>query len=436
VRIDRLNASNFKCFASREFTFHPSFNLIVGTNGAGKTSALDALAVATGSWFLGIRDAYARHIRPSEVFLKIFDDGNWEYQYPCAVEAAGTVLGNPIKWLRALNGQGNRTTYGDAASIKKLAERTDSAVRESKDVLLPLISYYGTGRLWQEPNDSYQVTDPLRAAGKEEASRFSGYWNSVDPRLSVSHLTRWIARQSWIAYQQNNRTPPIFEAVKTAIVGCVEGMTNLYFDAKLGEVVVEMEDGKHPFSSLSDGQRCMLAMVGDIAHKAAKLNPHLGGEVLNATPGVVLIDELDLHLHPCWQRRIIEDLRRTFPEIQFICTTHSPFLIQSLRQGKLIQLDDSTFGEQEYYNQSIEDIAESVQGVELPQKSKRFTDMMEAADVYYAHLRKSAGEHDAQLLTLRQRLDELTIPFSDDPAFAALLKFERETIAANKGGKP
>jgi predicted ATP-binding protein involved in virulence len=151
--------------------------------------------------------------------------------------------------------------------------------------------------------------------------------------------TRWIARQSWITYQQQNRVPPAFTAVKTAVVGCVENAVNLYFDAVLGEVVVEMQGGAQPFSNLSDGQRTMLAMVGDIAQKAAKLNPHLGDRVLEETPGVVLVDELDLHLHPKWQRRVIEDLRRTFPKIQFICTTHSPQLIGQAKADEIIVLD-------------------------------------------------------------------------------------------------
>jgi len=124
------------------------------------------------------------------------------------------------------------------------------------------------------------------------------------------------------------------------MIACVEGATDLYFDARRGEAIVDIDGVVQPFSNLSDGQRCTLAMVGDMAQKAASLNPQFGAEVLQKTPGVVLIDELDLHLHPRWQRRIIEDLRQTFPKIQFICTTHSPFLIQSLRSGEeLLMLD-------------------------------------------------------------------------------------------------
>jgi predicted ATP-binding protein involved in virulence len=144
---------------------------------------------------------------------------------------------------------------------------------------------------------------------------------------------------------------------------------------------------------------------------------------------------LDLHLHPKWQRTIIESLRSAFPRLQFICTTHSPFLIQSQRLGNLIQLDkegDEEAAAEEFHRQSIEDIVEDVQGVELPQKSKRYLDMMEAAESYYRRLHEVADEADTELLSLKKRLDELTIPFGDDAAFAALLKYERGTVAASK----
>lgn len=436
MRIDRLTVHNFKGFSEREFTFHPEFNLIVGTNGTGKTTALDALSIAAGSWFLGVRGADSRHIRPNEVTLGDFehedidDSGqrhfsvHWEQIFPCEVAAHGQVRGQNIAWKRVLNSPGGRTTYGEAADIKRLATEADAAIRKGQDILLPLISYYGTGRLWQEPREAFQVSDPMKVASKDEQSRLTGYWNSVDPRLSVSQLTRWIARQSWITYQQQNREAPIFKAVKQAIINCVEDAQNLYFDATLGEVVVEFSNSTRPFSNLSDGQRCMLAMVGDIAQKAANLNSQLGGKVLEETPGVVLIDELDLHLHPRWQRRTIEDLRRTFPKIQFICTTHSPFLIQSLRSGEeLIMLDGQPTAE--LANMSIEEIAMGIQKVENPQVSQRYEAMKGVAKSYLETLEEAAKAPPAKLEDFKTTLAKAIAPYADNPAFQAFLEMKR-----------
>src|SRR4029077_15483251 len=115
--------------------------------------------------------------------------------------------------------------------------------------------------------------------------------------------------------------------------------------------------------NLSSGQRMMLAMVADIAIKCVQLNSYLLSEnntddptiVLRGTPGIVLIDELDAHLHPKWQRHVVDDLKRTFPNIQFIATSHSPFIIQTLQEGELISLDNQPLIQ--FGNKGIEEIA-------------------------------------------------------------------------------
>jgi predicted ATP-binding protein involved in virulence len=344
MRIDHLQLENFKGFEAREFSFHPQFNLVVGENGSGKTSLVEALAIAAGSWFLGIRGYDSGHIRTEDVLLKPQlhgDKFSWEQQFPCMIRASGEVLGHRLKWDRALNSASGRTTYVHAGAIKALAGATDAQVRKGAEVLLPLVSYYGTGRLWNEPRARAQIKSEESFTNKHELSRFAGYRNSIDPRLATEDFVRFIARESWISFQRGGGRSPVFEAVLQAILRCVEGAESIDFDANLGEVVVTIAGrGAQPFNNLSDGQRTILAMVADLAQKAATLNPHLGAKVLEETPGIVLIDELDLHLHPKWQRHIVEDLRTTFPSLQFVCTSHSPFLIQSLRSGaELLVLD-------------------------------------------------------------------------------------------------
>jgi len=432
MRIDQLRLGHFKCFKSAEFPFHPEFNLLVGKNGSGKTSALEALVVAVGSWFLGIKGADTRHIRPSEVLLAPFTHKtdadspvSWEYTYPCEIVATGSVLEKHLSWSRSLNGPAGRTTYREANSIKAVASEIDELVRKGEEgISLPLIAYYGTGRLWNVPRDSYTVTDPTRITNKAEMSRFDGYSHSIDPRLSVNEFTRWIARQSWISYQHKGKASLVFHTVCQAILGCVEGASDFYFDAAFGEVIVEMDTVTQPFSNLSDGQRCVLAMVGDIAQKAATLNPQFGNEVLQRTEGVVMIDELDLHLHPKWQRHIIEDLRRTFPRIQFICTTHSPFLIQSLRSGEeLIMLDGEPTAN--VANLPLEDIAQGIMGAGNTQVSSRYEQMNSAAKHYLETLEQASQAPEEKLSAYKDRLAETIAPYADNPAFQAFLEMKR-----------
>ena len=183
------------------------------------------------------------------------------------------------------------------------------------------------------------------------------------------------------------------------------------------DIVIEFSDAsRFPFFLLSDGQRSMAATAADIAMRCAQLNPHLNGQALTETPGVVLIDEIDLHLHPRWQRRVVEDLCRTFPRVQFIATTHSPFIIQSIHRNAVIDLDREENEFVPYEERSIEDISEELMGVNQPQRSQRFLKMVEAAEQYYRAIENGGAESDAtQMNILQAKLDHLEEPFADNP---------------------
>ncbi len=130
----------------------------------------------------------------------------------------------------------------------------------------------------------------------------------------------------------------------------------MWFDGDRSEIVLSIEGRAQPFSNLSAGQRMMLALVADIAIKAVTQNNYLVPEetpalcngplpdVLAQTPGVILIDELDVHLHPRWQRRVATDLKSTFPKMQFVCTTHSPQVIGEVAPEEIRMLDDTALG--------------------------------------------------------------------------------------------
>jgi predicted ATP-binding protein involved in virulence len=130
----------------------------------------------------------------------------------------------------------------------------------------------------------------------------------------------------------------------------------MWFDGERTEIVLSIGGRAQPFSNLSAGQQTMLALVADIAIKVVTQNNYLVREetaallngllpdVLARTPGVVLIDELDVHLHPRWQRRVATDLKATFPKIQFVCTSHSPQVIGEIAPDEIRLLDDEAGG--------------------------------------------------------------------------------------------
>ena len=429
--INEIHLTNFKCFEETTVALHPECTLLVGVNGSGKTSILDALSVAAGSWFLGVDGASNRHIRTSEVRLRHFDRGSdqvsmWEPVFPCAVRACGIVDGEDLEWTRSLKGKRGRTTYGGASRLKKLASMAVADAKTSdSNAMLPLICYYGSGRLWDVPRDHAKVSDKSFTEAKDlKTSRFDGYENSIDPRISVNALSRWIARQAWIGFQRGRETA-LFRTVRQAMLQCVEGATNLHFDANYGEVILEIDgQGTQPFNNLSDGQRSTLALVGDMARKAAILNPHLGEQALSETPGIVIIDELDLHLHPKWQRRILEDLRTTFPRIQFVATTHSPFLIQSLRtREELVLLGGQPPGDPP--NLSLREIAQGIMGIDEPDTSARYVEMKGAARHYLEELEEASISPPEKLERFKAALADGIAPYADNPAYQAFLEMKR-----------
>jgi len=168
----------------------------------------------------------------------------------------------------------------------------------------------------------------------------------------------------------------------------------------------------------------MLSLIGDLAHKAATLNPGLGEAALLETNGVVLIDELDLHLHPIWQRRVIEDLRRTFPNLQFFATTHSPFLIQSLRSGEeLLMLDGAATAQ--LANKTLEDIAQDIMGVPHSEVSQRYFEMKQTARQYLERLQSLDTSPDQKLKEFKAELAKAISPFADNPAYQAFLEMKQ-----------
>ena len=161
---------------------------------------------------------------------------------------------------------------------------------------------------------------------------------SIDPRINFADLFHWLARERYVSLERGSDRFG-FIAVKAAMKGCLERCVTLDYSVAEKTLVVEIDGrGQLPFHLLSDGQKVMLALAADIAFKAAQLNPHLGDRVLQDTSGVVMIDELDLHLHPRWQRHVVSDLKSTFPSIQFFATTHSPQVIGETPHDEIILL--------------------------------------------------------------------------------------------------
>jgi predicted ATP-binding protein involved in virulence len=424
MKIRQLELQNFRCFEQKTFEFSDQFNVLIGNNATGKTAILDALAIGAGSFFLGIDKIKPLNINKDDIRLILRQEGETPTLHDVSsvvVSCHGTFEDiEEISWKRELKPNSATTSRGDAKEILQYAKKLQQKVRvqneDREKIILPVISYYSTGRLWVQHRDT--ETENIKGPG----SRFLGYKNCLTKSNEMKKIMPWFKKWE-LASLQEGKTLGTLLCVKEAIKNCMEDWQDVKYDVRLNKLIATAQDGKTlPFNMLSDGVKNMIGIVADIAYRCVTLNPQFNGEAARLTPGFVLIDEIDLHLHPKWQRRVVEDLKRTFPKIQFFATTHSPFIIQSLKANELINLDNR---DGEYVKKSIEDIVENVQGVELPQQSERWKNMMEAAQEYYQVLEQAENVSEEEIERLKYRLDELSMPYSDDPAYQAFLKMER-----------
>ena len=425
MHIDRLDIQNFRCFEDRTFAFDPQFTLLIGANATGKTTILDALAVALGAALIPVPHARSRGIGHRDVrrtYRFAGETGHFVEHYPARIAARGTVEENELVWVRELKSAKSQTTRKGTYEIRQVMNNLVRRSTDNNHIVFPYIGYYGTDRfwLWQQRTVEGNV-DPVG-----RSSRYIGYQACLTPTSSARYLVGWIKRLALIEAQRREQLKTL-HAVYEAIARCVEDAVATEFDFDEDDIVIKFSnDVRVSFRSLSDGQRSMAAIAADIAMRCSQLNPHLNERASVETPGIVLIDELDLHLHPRWQRGVIKDLIETFPRLQFIATSHSPFIIQSVSRGGVINLDQGDDVPKTPEVQSIEDVAENIMGIDLPQQSQRFQKMVAVAERYYRLIESGSTENDSKKVkTLREQLDELEEPFADDPAYIAFLRLQR-----------
>jgi len=423
MRLTSVQIQNFKGFEERSFEFDPNFNLFVGENGRGKTSALEAITCALASW-VPLNSKALREQLKDALRITSPEPGVFEDQVPLVLKAhAIGELGRGATWSVVIERRSALDKPDDYQAILAKS-RVPRFMTRWEEVMLPIFAYYHSSRSFTRGTapDWNQIM-------QARPTRSSGYDNWHDCQLAGKSLAEWLGREEAIAFQEKKERP-IYDTVRKAILGCMPGSDRIWFDVKSAEPVVRWIGGKSmKFSQLSDGQRSILTLVGDLARRTALLNPRLENDAPSQTPGVVLIDELDLHLHPRWQRQIVDDLKRTFPKIQFIATSHSPFIIQSLEPGELINLDENRT-ELEYWNESLEDIAEEVMGVEQPQRSHRYQKMLGAAEEYFRLLHKGEAT-SAELDKAKEKYMELSAPLGNAPAQEAYLEIKRLTAGKN-----
>lgn len=336
MRVDRLKLKNFRCYSELNIDFDSKLTVIVGENGRGKTAIFDALAIALEPYLHTFhvqgRNIVQKDVRRVPVYA---EDGihiaRMENKYPVAIQLEGCALNKKMSCTRILQQDGTR--IDEAEDLLSNGERLCAEIKQHHATLLPAFAYYGTSRIWVDSNLMNTYDNSLD-------DRNTGYEECLEPSSSYNTFGKWY--RSVMQSLENDKLPDddnkqtcllVRDAVQQAIDACLAstGLHDLYYNFKLDAFVVSHPDtGEMIVDDLSDGFRSILSMVADLAYRMVRLNPFLGRRAILDTPGIVLIDEIDMHLHPSWQQTVLLDLQKAFPKVQFIVTTHSPQVLGSV----------------------------------------------------------------------------------------------------------
>lgn len=349
MKVKNLRLLNFRGIQELSVDFTQRTTAFVGINGVGKSTVLDALAIALSqlTWRINGNHQKARSISPDDIQLGA------DF---ARIEVAVNLRGRDVWWGLAKNRKDGK--YNDPSRSSDL-EALNSAVRQldaewehveserQEKYQLPLSVLYDVHRA---------VTDvPLRVREKLLHNPYEAYQDALD-RGGADFKRFFIWFRNFEDVENEGRTEssdfryPGLEAARNAIM-TFTGFTGVKVRRAPKMRMVVVKGGKEfNVLQLSDGERNMLALLGDLSRRLSVLNPGLAKP--NEGAGVVLIDEIDLHLHPGWQREVVANLEKTFPNCQFIISTHSPQVVgellpesvKRLREGKLLAPVSRSFG--------------------------------------------------------------------------------------------
>lgn len=411
LKISEVSISNFRGYSHFRVPLHSSLSVLVGENGAGKTSILEAVACGLGPFLTAMPDAKGKLIKKSDIHV----NANGVASYArITIETTSS-----LSWDLVAKGAGTAEApkLGTAALTSYASQLVDSQSE------FPLIAYYGTSRALT-PTSSKVAINPF-----EKEIRGEGYDSALDARVNYGILKNWFSKIEVDELRKRDELNdrkfihPAKRIVSETVYRIVERATSLEFDKNSNDVVVHWKNEKDKcvkltLEQLSEGYRNMVALTIDLVRRAYLLNPTSDNPL--AVNGIVLIDEIELHLHPRWQQKVLNDLTNLFKNIQFIVTTHSPQVLttvhaESIRivsadasEAKLLT-GTSTYGSES--TRMLEDVLGGntrPQHVEIVKKLNRYTELVEADqwDTYEAlELKKALYQWGGQTEAELQRLE-------------------------------
>lgn len=398
MHLKKVTLNNFRCFKHLEVPLHPRLTVLVAENGGGKTSILDAISAGLSPVMRylssadqrlegpGIKDAdFLLHSEPpagaksepdlfsemGEPLLANIQQSrsgrvvSSDYSQIVIETTEGLVWDN---WRPSSQGKQPYTKYGQTKLHGYCSSILQSFSAEPK--LFPVFAYYGAKRGW------IKVPERLRASKVDYSSPSSALLGALDSMSDFAEMLKWfnLAESGELRAKDENgledfEPSPELQTIRETIKALLGGDYHTPRFNNQHKFVVRSRKGPQELQviQLSQGYQSMLALGMDFARRLASANAHLksdssdsnwevasiniqglmDGEVKKIpergplwAPAVMLVDEIDLHLHPSWQQRVLGDLMRAFPGTQFIVTSHSPQILATVPQESIVILKD------------------------------------------------------------------------------------------------
>ncbi len=397
MKLERVEIENYRAIEQLDLPLNPRLTVLHGDNAHGKTSVLSAIATGLGSILMHLPGV-------SGIGFRKTDGRGWRQ-----VRVALTTI-DGVAWDRRMRGPRRNPVSRDLKEAMDAIVYTDR--QETAPFDLPIVAYYDTDRAVFGP--------PQRRRGfKTEFPRYEALQGALSARTDFRDFFTWFyPKENEELREQRGRKGfshrfRDLEAVRRAIESMIPGVSNprIALSPLRFIVSVESQDGwreELSIDQLSGGYRIMIALAADLARRMAQGNPHLADPL--QSEAVVLIDEIDLHLHPTWQQRVLADLTRTFPNTQWIVSTNSPQVLTTVGPEHVVELRRERAGivaesaSTPTYGAEAGDVLATVMRVNERPGGNEFVEKV----MCYTDLVANGEGESPKAVRLRQDLDELS----------------------------
>ncbi len=415
--VSHIEIQNYRGIEKLELDFQEGINLLIGNNGAGKTSLLNAIGILASQAIYLIVGISKMEIRnDAYMTTEIAGDAVVQHTYHYPVRIQGNI-----------NYQGKDYTCKQEKKSDMAATETDhfELARQIKndfsevDVKYPLLCFVQAGR----EQAVKPAANTVNLANKA-TQRTDGYKDAFSDQMNLQDIQKWCLQMDFGEYQQKHqiREYTVFKQIIQQFFGRIDPQmqnNQVYYSSVMGSLVRNDGESEKSVYQLSAGYQALFCLIVELAYRAVVLNP-ADEDPASRASGIVMIDEIEMHLHPAWQWTILKALKETFPHVQFFISTHSPIILSSADDATiyLMKTPNDVIKAENAYGYQINDILTYLQGSRY--QPEAVTGYIDEADRLFA----TGTEND--LNQLMKRAEE---EFRENPQ---VLKYLRDYIEVNR----